>query len=463
MNLSLTTAIVAIVAASTCNSSLLADNDHGAIVTKHVSPAIEAGLIPGAVIGIYKDGEVSFYPIGTLNYDQDQAPTIETLYEIGSVSKVVTGVLFADAIRRGEVTKDTLVNDLLPDGYAVKTNEGEDLMLWHLTTHTSGWGTAPINLAPKDGEKPFTGYTQDMLFEAVNLMPPKQAPGSAFEYSNFAVGLLGTLIAENAGGEYESLVIERIIEPLGITNFIIDLTEDQQQRMAPATTAGQMTKAWGKTGPMDPCGMWVTNAPGLLQFAMASIDPKDGSHDGDVYESVELSREALYDFDTGGNMCHGWFHAPDGSTFWHNGMTGGYSAYMAVNPKHDGAVVLLSNGAAIETTIIGEKIIQELFGMVSDPISTTPNVVVDDEQLDKLVGVYNSATYGFDMTISAAQGNLLVQLTGQQPLALAALSDIRFKIKIVDAEIEFDVPEEGNATSVTLFQNGMEIKCERKD
>tara|TARA_R110002073_G_scaffold118918_1_gene258263 strand:- start:100548 stop:101939 length:1392 start_codon:yes stop_codon:yes gene_type:complete len=463
MNSIFANAIVALSFPAICASSLFAEPDYSDIVAKHVTPAIEAGMIPGAVIGIYKDGEVSFYPIGTLNYDQDQAPTTETLYEIGSISKVVTGVFFADAVRRGEVTLDTLVDDLLPDGYKVQTKEGEDLKLWHLTTHTSGWGTAPANISPTDGERPLLGYSKEMMFDAINTMPLKQAPGEAFEYSNFAVGLLGTLIADNAEGEYESLVINRIIEPLGIENFIIDLTEDQQQHLAPATVSGQNTKAWGKSGSMDPCGMWVTNAPGLLKFAMASIYPKDGTHAGDVYQSVENSRETLYDIESGGNLCSGWFKSPDGSTFWHNGMTGGYSSYMAVNPKHDGAVVLLSNGAAIETTIIGEKIIQELFGIVSDPISTAPKVAVDDEELDKLIGVYNSATYGFDMTISEAQGNLLVQLTGQQPLALAALSEIRFKIKIVDAEIEFDVPEEGNATSVTLFQNGMEIKCERKD
>lgn len=453
----------AIVAAAFAITSLAgyavaAEPDYTEIVAKHVTPAIEAEMIPGAVIGIYKDGEVSFYPIGTLNYDQDESPTIHTLYEIGSISKVITGTLFADAIRRGELTKDTLVDDLLPEGCKTKGKDGEDLKLWHLTTHTSGWATAPLNLAPADGEKPFTGYTQEMMFEAVNATSPKRTPGTEMEYSNFAVGLLGTLVSINAGGEYETLVKERIIEPLNIENFTIELAPDQQTMLAPATAGGRSTKAWGKTGPMDPCGMWITNAPGLLNFAVANIT----GGDEDVHDSLELSREPLFTIEGQGNICSGWFIYGDGSTYWHNGMTGGYSSYMAVNPKRDVAIVMLTNGAAFETTIIGLNVLQAVMGMDPDPISFEVAEKLDESYTDRIVGVYHSEM-GFDMTISASRGKLFAQITGQQALELSAVSTNRFKYKLVDAEIEFELPEEGEATSVTLFQNGMEIKCERKE
>jgi CubicO group peptidase (beta-lactamase class C family) len=458
MNQTLTHAIVASALVFTSYAVASVEPDYSEIVAKQVAPAIEAGLFPGAVIGIYKDGEASFYPVGTLNFDTDEAPTIDTLYEIGSISKVFTGVLFADAVRRGEVSRDTLVDDLLPDGYKVKTKEGEDLKLWHLTTHTSGWATAPVNLAPADGEKPFTGYTQEMIFEAVNLMPLKQAPGTKMEYSNFAVGLLGTLISINAHGEYESLAKERIIEPLGIENFTIALDEDQQKRLAPATASGRQTKAWGKTGPIDPAGMWVTNAPGLLKFATANLT----EHEGEVYESLTLAREPLFDLGNGGKICSGWFRAGDGSTYWHNGMTGGYSSYMAVNPRFGAAVVILTNGASFQTTAVGEKIIQSLFGMNPDPIKIEKIEKLDTAYSDRLIGIYHSAL-GFDMTITVTKGRLFAQLTGQQALGLAKIGDDRFKIAMVEAELQFDLPEEGDAKSVTLFQNGREIKCERKE
>ncbi len=453
-----TPAIVASALVFTSLAAFAAEPDYSEIVAKHVTPAIEAELFPGAVIGIYKDGEASFYPIGTLNFDQDESPSVCTLYEIGSISKVITGTLFADAVRRGEVTRDTLVNDLLPDGYEVKAVDGEDLKLWHLTTHSSGWGTAPFNLAPADGEKPFSGYTQEMLFEATKLMPMKQKPGTKFEYSNYAVGMLGTLISINANGEYEALVKERILEPLDIENFTIQLAPDQQSMLAPATAGGRSTKPWGKTGPMDPCGMWVTNAPGLMDFAIANIT----GGDFDIHESLAMSREPLFDPGAGGKICSGWFIAADSSTYWHNGMTGGYSSYMAVNPTHDTAVVILANGAAFETTAIGAKIIQAVFGMNPAPIQVDIAEKLDEAYTDQLVGVYKSAV-GFDMIVSVSRGRLFAQITGQQALEVVSVSKDRFRYKLVDAEIGFDVPEDGQASRVTLFQNGMEIKCERKE
>jgi len=442
--------------------SVSSEPDYSDIVATHVTPAIEAELIPGAVVGIYKDGETSYYPIGTLEYDQDQAPTSKTLYEIGSISKVITGVLFADAVRRGEVSRDSFVNDLLPEGFKVQSKEEEDLKLWHLTTHTSGWATAPINIAPTDGDRPFTGYTQEMMFEAVNLMAPKQAPGTRFEYSNFAVGLLGTLVSLNADGEYEALVKERIIQPLGIENFTIELDEDQLRMLAPATASGMTVKAWGKTGPIDPAGMWVTNTPGLLKFAVANMKKFDDSGE-DITESLRLAREPLYKSESmGQQICSGWFIARDGQGYWHNGMTGGYSSYMGLTREMDLAVVVLTNGKAFETTIIGEKILQAVAGMNPDPIEIEVAEKLDIEYTDRLVGVYHSAM-GFDMTVTASRGKLFAQITGQQALRLSAVSAHRFKYKLVDAEIEFELPEEGEASSVTLFQNGMEIKCERKE
>jgi Domain of unknown function (DUF3471) len=87
---------------------------------------------------------------------------------------------------------------------------------------------------------------------------------------------------------------------------------------------------------------------------------------------------------------------------------------------------------------------------------------LEEEYTNCLVGTYNS-TMGFDMIVTASRGKLFAQITGQQPLALALVSENRFRVILVEAEIGFQLPEEGEATSVTLYQNGMEIKCERKE
>jgi len=456
----LSTASVSLTAFAEPTTETESKIDYAAVVEMHVRPAIDAELIPGAVVAIHADGQTHFYPIGTLNYDMDRSPTVQTLYEIGSISKVLTGVLFADAVRRDEVARDTPVNDLLPEGYSAQAKDGQGVLLWHLTTHTSGWATAPINLAPIDGERPFLGFTREMMFKAINAMPPKTKPGETFEYSNLAVGLLGTLIADNAGSGYEQLVKDRVLSPLGIEDFTITLSDEQQARLAPATTSGRATKPWGTMGPMDPAGMWITTAPGLMEFALANLEDQDD----DIHESLALAREVLLENSGFGSVCSGWMLARDGTTYWHNGMTGGYSSYMGVNRAAGTAVVVLTNGATIQTTAIGEKLMQAVFGLNPDPISPTTIKRLDPKDSARLVGVYHSSL-GADMTVSESRGRLFAQITGQQPLDLAPVEgkDHRFRFTLVEAELEFEVPEEGNAPSVTLFQNGMEIRWDRKE
>lgn len=453
--LSILGAVVVVVSA--CSSALIAGDDRiEVIVQRHLEPVVEAGLIPGAVVGVYVDGVESYYSVGFLDFENGVKPCFGTLYEIGSISKVFTGVLFADAVRRGEVTKDTLVDELLPKGVDAKDFKGTEVALWHLTTHHSGWPTAPANLRPVDGEDPFADYTEKKLYRYISAASPKREPGTEFEYSNLAVGLLGTLVSQNAGGEYEALVTERIFEPLGIEDIHITLDAEDRSRLALATSGGRTTKHWTTMGPLDPAGMWVASAPAMLKYAIANIE----GGEGDVYESLELAREPLADNAWGGKVCFGWMIAGDGETWWHNGMTGGYSSYMAVNPEREIAVVVLSNGVTGYTTPAGTKIFQELAGMDVEPVEIKVTEKIDEDYAERLVGNYKSPI--LEMIITTANGKLFAMVKGQPAFLVVPVEGAhRFRYEAVDAELGFDVPEKGEAGSVTLYQNGAEYECIR--
>lgn len=452
----------AVVAVSALSSVLHAADDRiENVVQRHLEPVIEAGLIPGAVVGVYVDGVESYYSVGFLDFENGVKPCFGTLYEIGSISKVFTGVLFADAVRRGEVSKDTLVDDLLPGGVDAKDYKGTEVRLWHLTSHTSGWPTGPANLRSVDGEDPFADYTLKKLYKYISAASPMTVPGEEFQYSNLAVGLLGTLIAQNADSEYEELVTERIFEPLGIEDILISLDDEDLLRLAPATSGGRMTKHWSTMGPLDGAGVWVASVPAMLGFAVANIE----GGDGDVFESLEMAREPLADNAWGGRVGFGWMLAGDKTTWWHNGMTGGYSSYMAVNPTLEIAVVVLSNGASGYTTPAGAKIFQELAGMDVEPVEIAKQGV-DEDYAQRLVGEYKGTA--FTIWITQKRGKVFARLDDQPVLALLPMDDEkRFRYEVVDAVLEFEIGDEGvgggggEATKVTLFQNGMEMPCDR--
>ncbi|MBO6512620.1 MAG: serine hydrolase [Phycisphaerales bacterium] len=457
MNTHTRTALGAVILGSVSSSTLVLaqENPVEDAVNKHIEPLIEAGLVPGAVVAVRSKGIDSYYTLGKLDYESDESPSFDTLYEVGSISKVFTGVLFADAVRRGEVTKDTLVDDLLPDEFDARDFEGTEVELWHLTTHTSGWPTAPANLRPADAENPFLGYTDEMMYYYISNASPKRTPGTEFEYSNLGVGLLGTLVSKNAGTGYEDLVIERVFEPLGIEEFWITLDDDERDRLAPATSSKRATKPWGATGAMDPAGMWVSSAPAMLEFAVANLE----GGEGEIYESLEFAREPMADSGFG-RVCFGWMLALDGSTYWHNGMTGGYSSYMAINHDLDLAVVVLTNSATLTTTTVGEKLVQQLAGMDVEPVQLEAADPIDADYAAKLVGEYESPYYV--MEITHERGGLFAKITGQTALSIVEIEgEHRFRYEAVDAELEFEMSDDGTATSVTLYQNGQVIKSTR--
>jgi len=458
----LTAAVISVIAVVV--SSVAAAPERQAAIEKHVQPAIDAMLIPGAMVGIHKDGETSYHAVGSLSFDADAAPGEDTMYEIGSISKVITGTLLADAIWRGEVEENTPLRGLLPEGVAPpRNNTDEPIRLWHLATHTSGWGTLPINIMPTDPDVPFDGYSDEMMLAGIGRTPVVTKPGTEFVYSNFGFGVLGTVLAMHAGGEYEDLVIERVLSPLGIEDFVITLDEEQLQRLAPPTRGAMGTKTWGRRGAIAPAGMWTTTAPQLMKFAIANLPAAKLLYDDlPLIVSMEKARQPRFDIEGMGQIGYAWMIARDGATRWHNGMTGGYSSYMAVNGDLDLAVVMLANGAAIETTAIGEKIMQEMGGMSPEPIAPPIPEKLDDELAAKLVGTYHSL-FGFDIEVTVTHGLLFARLTNQTANRMHQTEgEGRFRYDNIDAELGFELPEGGGkATGVTLFQNGREMRCER--
>src|SRR5687767_12281463 len=79
-----------------------------------VQPVIDDGEAVGIVVGVLRDGEQHVYGYGEVQKGEGEAPTGETVYEIGSSTKAITGVILADMVRRGEVKLDDPLQKYLP-------------------------------------------------------------------------------------------------------------------------------------------------------------------------------------------------------------------------------------------------------------------------------------------------------------------------------------------------------------
>src|SRR5262252_441563 len=141
------------------------DGPHRARIAELVRPYIEGEIATGIVIGISEAGRREIYGFG--KGPGGAPPSGATLFEIGSITKTYTALLFADAVQRRAVALDTPVAELLPPGVTAPTKDKSVITLKHLALHTSGLPRVPPTLVEKVDRAlpdPYAGYSDEMLF-----------------------------------------------------------------------------------------------------------------------------------------------------------------------------------------------------------------------------------------------------------------------------------------------------------
>jgi len=432
--------------------------DRGADVKRLMQPVIDAGIVPCAVVGIYENGQPAVFAFGKLSEDTPSTPSGRTVFEIGSISKVFTGILLADAVERGVVMLDDPLSKYLPEGVEAPKRDGKEILMRHLATHTSGLPRIPANM-DAHGEDPYKDYGAKELWEFIGGVTPVAEPGASYAYSNLGAGLLGTLLAEASNSTYKKLLKQRITKSLDMTDTVVKLTRRQKKRLAPPHSNGRKSSNW-EFDALVGCGGIRSTVDDMLKLVEATLSPgADGPH-----RAITRSTKRLFTLPNApAGMGLGWHIAQDGSTLWHNGQTGGYHSAMFVNQLNGTGVVVLSNGADPVIDVVAERIIQTLAGVSVEPPDVRKSVDLTEKQLERLVGVYPSPL-GFTMYITREGAALMAQVTNQAALRVWPESPTRFFYREVKAELEFEIDKKtGEASSVTLYQHGREMRCERKD
>jgi len=303
--------------------------------------------LPTLVVGISVGGERFYATAGTLD-SLDTAPDAHTLYEIGSISKLLTSLALADAVVRGETTLETPVADLVPDLGMVEQHASGPIRLWHLATHTSGLPRIALEMGFSPGfsmADPYAGYDEASLAASFNRPRAETPPGETFSYSNFGAGLLGYALAQRADTTYADLVTTRVLGPLGMAETMTEVPDALAARFAEGHgPAGEPVPHWTWTEPSAGAGAWRSTASDLLTLAEAALHP-DATP---LADALDLALAPRAEAGEGRQIGLGWFLIPepgaDGLTMaLHNGGTGGFVSFLAAVPEADVAVVVLTN------------------------------------------------------------------------------------------------------------------------
>lgn len=414
----------------------------------------------GIVVGIIDAAGQRVVAHGRLEKDDPRPLDGNTVFEIGSVTKVFTALALADAAERGGVQLDTPVSQLLPESVVLRqAADGKPITLEHLAMHMSGLPRLPENLMPADDNDPYADYGVAKLYAFLSSYEPTRSPGDEHAYSNLGYGLLGHVLALQSGRSYEALVRERIAIPLGMADTAITARPEWQGRRATGHDAGlEPTGDWD-LGALPGAGALRSTTNDLLIFLQAAMGKKPSSL-APAFATMIATREPLGE--GGDEQALGWFISGSGQRqiVWHNGGTGGYRSFVGYRPSTGVGVVVLSNTSTeVGVDDIGVHLLDRERSLAPAPVQRVA-IAADPATYDAYVGSYRLAP-GFDLTVFRDGNRLFAQATGQGPIEIFAEAEHRFFARSVDAQMTFKVRAGARAASLTLHQNGQDSPAPR--
>lgn len=294
-------------------------------------------------IGVIHDGMTTSYYYGETERDNDQLPDEETLYEIGSISKTFTATLLAYLAQQNEISLDDPITHYLPD--TLRLNEDlRDITLQQLANHTSGFPRLPDNLLEAeqtDTQNPYVAYTTEDLYDYLLHYSAQRAPGEEYEYSNLGFAVLGAILSNITGMDYESMVRDTIAAPLGL-HFLKQHTTEDDQFIPVHNIDGAITPHWDFDVFAAAGGLRATTTD-LLNYARAHFKMPET----DLEHALAQTRQFTFFNPPDTDIGLGWHMTLEyGSlVFIHTGGTGGSNSYIAFSPDDKLAVVILSNAA----------------------------------------------------------------------------------------------------------------------
>ncbi len=413
------------------------------------------------VVGVIDTNGRRVVSYGSLAKDDKRRLDGDTVFEIGSMSKVFTSLLLMDMTRRGEVALADPVSKYLPPGVKIPERNGRKITLADLSTQSSGLPRMPTNFHPKDISNPYADYSVQQMYDFLTDYQLTRDIGSQYEYSNLGVGLLGHVLSLRAGMSYEALVRSRICDPLGMTNTRITLTPEMKARLAIGHSETLAPVANWDLPTFAGAGALRSTANDMLIFLAANLGYVKTPLAQAMADEVSVGRSAgSPDME----IAYAWhIQTKDGnSIIWHNGGTGGYRTYMGYDPKARTGVVVLSNiSTAAGQDDIGRHLLNASYPLLKViPPAEHRQIALDTKVLNRYVGVYR-LTPSTLITMSLDGNRFYTQLTGQPKIEVFPESDRTFFLKEVDAQLTFDVDPQGAAGQVTLHQNGMDRVAKR--
>ncbi|MER6808725.1 serine hydrolase domain-containing protein [Spirillospora sp. NPDC000708] len=409
----------------------------GAWLRHRLPDLLAENRVPGAAVAVCADGETVDAAAGVLNTVTGVEATVDSLFQIGSITKVLTATLAMQLVDDGMLDLDAPVRTYLPGFRIGDERAAERVTVRHLMCHVAGFEGDVFT---------DTGKGDDCLEKYLGVLhqvPQLFEPGEMFSYNNAAYCVLGRIVEVVRGKPFDACMRTHLFTPLGL----VHAANDPYEAIVHRTAVGHIERTPGaRPGPSSVWALARSNAPAgsmlamsprdLLAFTRMHLAGGLGPDGGSVLSpaSVRAMRQPqveLPDIGQGTGWGLGWelFDLPGGTVFGHDGNTIGQSAFLRAVPGRDVAVAIVTNGGSpkpVQAEIAG-RVLHELGG-VEPPAQPMPDPAAPSPNPSRYVGTYKSSTC--ETAVSRdANGRLWLERT---PTGITAeLGDAPYRTELV--------------------------------
>jgi dipeptidyl aminopeptidase/acylaminoacyl peptidase len=425
----------------------------------------ERHRVPGATLGILRvrpgrDDELVVAASGVLNKDTGVESTADSVFQIGSITKVWTATLALQLVDEGKLDLDAPVQRVLPELRLSDAEAAGAVTLRHLLTHTSGID-GDVFTDTGRGDDCLERYVERLAGAAQN-----HPLGATWSYCNSGFSLAGRVIEKLTGGTWDAALRTRLIEPLGLEHTGT-LPEDALRHRAAMGHVAEggaepaPAHAWGLPRCAGPAGVIWASAADVLAFARLHLSgglAPDGSRllsESSAAEMAALQAELPDRFTLGDSWGLGWIRYEwDGRRLiGHDGNTIGQSAFLRVVPDEGLAITLLTNGGNARD--LYEELFRELLAELADldmphALAAPDGPVTVD--VTPFLGTYERA--GARIDVLNGDGGARLRLTATGSLAELTEEPVRELPLVAVTDRLFVVREEHEQTwtPVTFYE-----------
>lgn len=364
--------------------------------------------VPGAAVAVLKDGELVDAAAGVLSTATKVDATTDSVFQIGSITKVWTATLVMQLVDDGLLDLDAPIRQYLPEFRLGDEASASTITTRQLLSHQAGF-EGDVFTDTGRGDDAIEKY-----LSALSELPQVFTPGELFAYNNAGFSVLGRLIEVLREKTWAAALVEHLAVPLGLTHVAPSAYEAILFRAAVGHVGpgedGTETPApmWALAKSNEPAGSMLAMRPrDLVAFAQMHLNGGVGPDGTRVLSeaSVRAMQEKQVDLPRltgmGDAWGLGWEILVDGDprVIGHDGGTIGQSAFLRVIPEAGLVIALLTNGGDVMGLFddVVKPIVEDVAGVTLHGFPKPPAEAFAVDA-GPYVGSYSNST--FDMTVS---------------------------------------------------------------